>query len=154
MYSESFSEEDTDEEGDEGAEERDANDDGDDAHNNDAHSPTPRAHPHNRGNQHYKEAGPSIQEHINNFVETDYLEDAGIWKPTATYPEDTVKLHELEFTRFPHSDCADGLLFDPTGMSPLDFFYKMWPRELFDHMSQAGGLWMFTACFLITTWSF
>ncbi len=91
--------------------------------------------PCNRGNRHYKEAGPSIQEHIKNFVETDYLEDAGIWKPTATYPEDTVKVRELDFTQSPNSNQADGLLFDPTGMSPLDFFHKMWPCELFDHMA-------------------
>ncbi len=79
--------------------------------------------------------GPSIQEHIKNFVETDYPEDAGIWKPTATYPEDTVKRCELVFTQSPTSDRTDGLLFDPTRMSPLDFFYKMWPRDLFDHIA-------------------
>ncbi len=48
---------------------------------------------------------------------------------------DNVKRHDLVFTRSPASDRADGLLFDPTGMSPLEFFYKMWPRNLFDHIS-------------------
>ena len=59
----------------------------------------------------------------------------GIWKPTAPYPMDNVKRRDLVFTRSPASDRADGLLFDPNGMSPLDFFYKMWPRDLFDHIS-------------------
>ncbi len=68
-------------------------------------------------------------------METDYPEDAGIWKLTATYPMDNVKLCDLVFTRSPASNRPDGLLFDPTGMSPLNFFYKMWPRELFDHIS-------------------
>ncbi len=91
--------------------------------------------PPNRGTRVYKEAGPSIQQHIKNFVETDYPEDAGTWKPTATYPTDNVKQPELVFTQSPASNHVDGFLFDPTGMSPLDFFYKMWPRELFDHIS-------------------
>ncbi len=90
--------------------------------------------PPNTGTRLYKEAGPSIQEPIKNFVDTDYPEDVGIWKPTATYPTDNVKRRDLVFTRSPTSNHADGLLFDPTGMSPLDFFYKMWPRELFDHI--------------------
>ncbi len=91
--------------------------------------------PPNRGTQRYKEAGPCIQEPIKNFVDTDYPEDAGIWKPTATYPMDNVKRRDLVFTRSPASNRADGLLFDPNGMSPLDFFYKMWPRDLFNHIS-------------------
>ncbi len=92
-------------------------------------------HPPNRGTRVYKEAGPCLQEGIKNFIETDYPEDVGIWKPTATYPMDNVKQPDLPFTRSPASNRADGLLFDPTGMSPLDFFYKMWPRKLFDHIS-------------------
>ncbi len=59
----------------------------------------------------------------------------GIWKPTATYPVDNVERRDLVFTQSPASNHADGLLFDPTGMSPLEFFYKMWPRDLFDHIS-------------------
>ncbi len=47
--------------------------------------------PPNTGTRRYKEAGPSIQEPIKNFVDTDYPEDAGIWKLTATYPVDNVK---------------------------------------------------------------
>ncbi len=70
-----------------------------------------------------------------NFVDTDYPEDTGIWKPTAMYPMDNVQRHDLVFSRSPASNRADGLLFDPTGMSPLDFFYKMWPCKLFDHIS-------------------
>ncbi len=91
--------------------------------------------PRNTGNRRYKEAGPSMQKLIKNFVETDYPEDVGIWKPTATYPEDTVKQRDLVFTGSPASDRADGLLFDPTGLCPLDFFYKMWPRNLFNHIA-------------------
>ena len=93
----------------------------------------PRGRPCNRGTRRYKEVGPSIQEHIKNFVETDYPEDAGIWKPTATYPEDTVKLHELVFTRSPTSNCADGLLFDPTGMSPWTFLQDVASRLVRPH---------------------
>ncbi len=55
-------------------------------------------HPPNRGTRLYKEADPSIQEPIKNFVDTDYPEDAGIWKPTATYPTDNVKRQDLVFT--------------------------------------------------------
>ncbi len=105
----------------------------DDAPNHDTDASPPR--PPNTGTRVYRQAGPSRQEPIKNFVETDYPEDTGIWKPTATYPTDNVKLTELAFARFPASNRPDGLLFDPTGMSPLDFFYKMWPRKLFDHIS-------------------
>ncbi len=91
--------------------------------------------PPNRGTRQYREAGPCIQELTKNFVDTDYPEDAGIWKPTTTYPMDNVKRHDLVFTQSLASDHADGLLFDPNGMSPLDFFYKMWPHDLFNHIS-------------------
>ncbi len=130
MYGGSF---DTDEEGQEGDAERDGKDRPNNEPNNDANPSPPR--PPNTGNRRYKEAGPSIQELIKNFVETDYPEDAGIWKPTATYPVDNVKRRDLVFTRSPASDRTDGLLFNPTGLSPLNFFYKMWPRELFDHIT-------------------
>ena len=122
-----------DQEEQEGDAERDGVERPDDDPNNAADPSPPR--PPNTGNRRYKEAGPYIQEPIKNFVDTDYPEDAGIWKPTATYPVDTVKRRDLVFTQSPTSDRADGLLFDPTGMSPLDFFYKMWPRDLFDHIS-------------------
>ncbi len=130
LYGESF---DSDQEGQEG----DAECDGVDRPNNDADNDAdpPSPHPPNRGNRRYKEVGPCIHEPIKNFVETDYPEDAGIWKLTAMYPVDTVKRCDLVFSRSPASDCPDGLLFDPTGMSPLDFSYKMWPRDLFDHIS-------------------
>ncbi len=54
--------------------------------------------PPNTGTQWYREAGPSIQDPIKNFVDTDYPEDVGIWKPTAMYPMDNVKHHDLVFT--------------------------------------------------------
>ncbi len=117
--------------------EGDAECDGMDHPNDDPDNAADHAPPHppNTGTRQYKEAGPSIQEPIKNFVDTDYPEDAGIWKPTAMYPVDNVKQDDLLFTRSPTSEHADGLLFDPTGMSPLEFFYKMWPRNLFDHIS-------------------
>ncbi len=130
IYGESF---DSDQEGQEGDAERDGVDHPDNEPDNDADPPPPC--PPNTGTRRYKEAGPCIQEPIKNFVDTDYPEDVGIWKPTATYPVGNVKRHDLVFTRSPASDRADGLLFDPTGMSPLEFFYKMWPRDLFDHIS-------------------
>ncbi len=130
MYGESFS---SDQEGQEGDAERDSVDHPDNDPNNDDDPPSPP--PPNRGNRWYKEVGPCIQEPIKNFVDTDYPEDAGIWKPTTTYPVDNVKQRDLVFTRSPASDRTDGLLFDPTRMSPLEFFYKMWPCDLFDHIS-------------------
>ncbi len=105
----------------------------DDDPDNDNDPPSPPSS--NRGNRWFKEAGPCIEEPIKNFVDTDYPEDAGIWKLTATYPVDNVKRRDLVFTRSPPSDRPDGLLFDTTRMSPLKFFYKMWPRDLFDHIS-------------------
>ena len=130
MYGRSF---DADKEGQEGDTERDGEDHPDNEPDNDA-DPSPPRSP-NTGNRRYKEAGPSIQEPIKNFVETDYPKDAGIWKWTATHPMDNVKRRDLVFTQSPASDRPDGLLFDPTGLSPQDFFYKMWPRELFDHIA-------------------
>ncbi len=80
--------------------------------------------PPNTGIRRYREVGPSIQEPIKNFMDTDYPEDMGIWKLTAMYPVDNVKRHDLVFTRSPTSNRADGLLFDPTGMSPLTFYTR------------------------------
>ncbi len=116
IYGESFN---MDEEGQEGDAERDGKDRLDNEPDNDDNPSPPR--PPNTGNRQYKEAGPSIQELIKNFVETDYPEDTGLWKLTATYPEDTVKQCDLVFTQSPASDRADGLLFNPTGLSPLTF---------------------------------
>ncbi len=131
LYGESFG---SDQEEQEGDAECDGMERPDDNPDNAADPSPPR--PPNTGTRRYKEVDPSIQEPIKNFVDTDYPEDTGIWKPTATYPMDNVKRNDLLFTQSPASNRADGLLFDPTGMSPLDFFYKMWPvRDLFDHIS-------------------
>ncbi len=42
----------------------------------------------------------------------------------------------LDFLRSPNPKCPDGLLFDSTGMMPLDFFFKMWLCELFEHIAE------------------
>ncbi len=102
-YSESFGE---DQEQEEGDAEEDGSDHPDDDINDGADASPP--HPPNRGTRLYREAGPSIQEPIKNFVDTDYPEDAGIWKLTATYPTDNVKVRDLAFTRSPASDRPDG----------------------------------------------
>ena len=93
LYSESFN---SDQEGQEGDAECNGMDHPDYDPNNDAHLSPPR--PPNTGTRQYKEAGPSIQELIKKFVDTDYPEDAGIWKPTAMYPVDNVKRRDLVFT--------------------------------------------------------
>ena len=93
LYGRSFGSDQEEEEG-------DADEDGvecpDNNPDNAADASPPR--PPNTGTRQYREAGPSIQEPIKNFVDTDYPEDAGIWKLTATYPVDNVKRHDLVFT--------------------------------------------------------
>ncbi len=86
MYGESFG---SDQEGQEGDAERDGMDRPNNNPDNDNDPPSPP--PPNRGNRRYKEVGPCIQEPIKKFVDTDYPEDVGIWKLTATYPVDNVK---------------------------------------------------------------
>ncbi len=86
LYGESFG---SDQEGQEGDAECDGVASTDDDPDNDDDPPSPP--PSNRGTRRYREAGPCIQEPIKNFVDTDYPEDVGIWKPTAMYPVDNVK---------------------------------------------------------------
>ena len=93
LYGESFG---SDQEEQEGDAECDGMERPDDDPDNAADPSPPR--PPNTGTRQYKEVGPSIQEPIKNFVDTDYPEDAGIWKPTATYPVDNVKQNGLLFT--------------------------------------------------------
>ncbi len=86
MYGESFG---SDQKGQKGDAECNGMDHPNDDPDNDAHLSPPR--PPNTGTRRYKEVGPCIQEPIKNFVDTDYPEDVGIWKPTAMYPVDNVK---------------------------------------------------------------
>ncbi len=58
---------------------------------------------------------------IVNFIDKDFPEDAGFWKPAMTYPVDNVKVDDIDFIQSPSSDQVDALLFDPTGMSPWIF---------------------------------
>ena len=95
-----------------------------------------RARPRNRGSRRRKEHGPGNQKHIVNFDrDEDYRTDHPVWRHGSTFPRDTVQVPDLAFQPEPTSQCADGLLFDPTGFQPLDFFYRMWPCELFDYIA-------------------
>ena len=95
-----------------------------------------RAWPCNRGSRRKKEQGPGNQKHIVNFDrDEDYRTDRPLWKHGSSFPRDTVQVPDLAFQPEPTSQCSDGLLFDPTGFQPLDFFYQMWPRELFDYIA-------------------
>ncbi len=46
-----------------------------------------------------------------------------------------MQVPDLEFQPEPTSERSDGLLFDPAGFQPFDFFLQMWPRELFDYIA-------------------
>ncbi len=94
------------------------------------------AQPHNRGSWRKKEQGPGNQKHIVNFDrDEDYRTDRPMWKDGSSFPRETIQVPDLEFKPEPTSKHSDGLLFDPAGFQPLDFFYQMWPRELFDYMA-------------------
>ncbi len=95
-----------------------------------------RARPRNRRSRHKKEQGPGNQKHIVNFDrDEDYRTDRPVWKHRSDFPRDTFQVPDIAFQPEPTSQRADGLLFDPTGFQPLDFFYRMWPRELFDYIA-------------------
>ncbi len=88
----------------------------------------PRARPRNCGSRRKKEQGPGNQKHIVNFDrDEDYKNDHPMWKHGSSFPRDTVQVPDLEFKPEPPSKQSDGLLFDPVGFQPLDFFYQMWP---------------------------
>ncbi len=96
----------------------------------------PRAMPCNRGTRRKKEQGPRNQKQIVNFAgDDDYQVDCPVWKHSSSFPRDTVQVPDLEFKPEPTSERSDGLLFDPAGFQPLDFFFQMWPRELFDYIA-------------------
>ncbi len=101
-------------------------------------NPGPQRHawPRNRGSRRKKEQGPGNQKHIVNFDrDEDYRTDCPVWKHGSSFPRDTVQVPDLAFHPEPTSQHSDGLLFDPTGFQPLDFFYRMWPHELFDYIA-------------------
>ncbi len=93
--------------------------------------------PRNRGSRRKKKQGPGNQKHIVNFDgDDDYKIDRPVWKHGSTYPKDTIQVPDIEFQPEPPTARSDGLLFDPEGFQPLDFFYQMWPCELFDYIAK------------------
>ncbi len=96
----------------------------------------PHARPCNRGSRRKKEQGPGNQKHIVNFDrDEDYKNDRPVWKHGSSFSRDTVQVPDLEFKPECPSKRSDGLLFNPMGFQPLDFFYQIWPRELFDYIA-------------------
>ncbi len=94
--------------------------------NADIPGPQRRARPCNRGSRRKKEQGPGNQKHIVNFDrDEDYRTDWPLWKDGSSFPRDTVQVPDLGFQPEPTSQRSDGLLFDPVGFQPLDFFYQM-----------------------------
>ncbi len=94
------------------------------------------ARPHNCGSRRKKEHGPGNQKHTVNFDrDEDYRTDCPVWRHGSTFPRDTIQVPDLAFQPEPTSQRSNGLLFDPMGFQPLDFFYRMWPRELFDYIA-------------------
>ncbi len=97
--------------------------------------PPPRAC--NRGTRRKKRQGPGNQKHIVNFdKDDDYEKDHPMWKHGSTFLRDTIQVPDIAFQPDPRSECSDSLLFDPSGFQPLDFFYQIWPCELFDHIAK------------------
>ncbi len=96
----------------------------------------PRARLCNQGSRRKKEQGPGNQKHIVNFDgDEEYQIDCPVWKHGSSFPRDTIQVPDLKFKPEPTSERSDRLLFNPAGFQPLDFFFQMWPRELFDYIA-------------------
>ncbi len=84
--------------------------------------PPPRRR--NRGTRWRKEQGPGNQKHIVNFDrDDDYEKDCPMWKQGSTFPKDTIHVPDIAFKPESTSKHSNGLLFDPSGFQPSDFFY-------------------------------
>lgn len=94
----------------------------------------PKAHGPRR---HRLQFGPYLQGDIQNYAgDKHYSADNTDWRDPTQYGVDTKMCPIPEFTpRRQPIDGFNGLTFDPTGMKPIDLFYKLWDQELFDQIA-------------------